>query len=329
MKHSAQFTHAEQGAAADPASGLFGFDVPFAECALVVLAVPWELTVSYGRGTAAAPPAVLRASHELDLFSLGFAQRVYRQGIRMQELTHPVIAAQQQLRRQEDTLSAAEKIARINALSDTLNTAVRTETAKLHAAGKQVALLGGDHSVPFGFLQQLSVQHDAFGILHLDAHLDYRCAYQGLHFSHASIMYQVMTQLDAVNKIVHVGSRDLCAAEYDFYQQLGTRAHIFFDRDLQRRGFPHVVDEIVAQLPTHVYISFDIDVLDPSLCPHTGTPVPGGLSFYDVLLLCETLHASGKQIIGFDLAETVPAPNNWDENVAARILYQLCALMLS
>lgn len=321
-----QFTRAEQGEAVPPERGLFGFDVAYRDCALVVLAVPWELTVSYGRGAAAAPQAVLKASHEIDLYTFGFAHQAYRRGLCLRELTHPVIAQQQELLAELDTLPAAQQTARINALSTELNHAVQQETARLQAEGKQVVLLGGDHSVPFGFLQQLNTQYKDFGILHLDAHFDYRQIYQGLHFSHASIMYQTMTQLNAVHKIVHVGIRDFCAAEYDFARSLKTRAEVFFDYDLYRRGFANVVAEIIASLPPQVYISFDIDALDPSLCPHTGTPVPGGLSFNDVLLLFAELHATGRKVIGADLCEVVPAPNHWDENVAARILYQLCAL---
>ena len=321
-----QFTRAEQGEAVPPERGLFGFDVAYQDCALVVLAVPWELTVSYGRGTAAAPPAVLKASHEIDLYAFDFAQSAYRRGMCMQELSHPVIAQQQMLLAELQKLTAKQKIARINALSSKLNTAVQQATAKLHAESKKVVLLGGDHSVSLGFLQQLGTQCVDFGILHLDAHFDYRRAYQGLNFSHASIMYQTMTQVDSVSKIVHVGIRDFCAAEYDFAGSLETRAEVFFDYDLYQRGFINVVDEIVACLPARVYVSFDIDALNPSLCPHTGTPVPGGLSFNDVLLLFSRLHASGREVIGADLCEVVPAPNHWDENVAARLLYQLCAL---
>ena len=321
-----QFTRAEQGEAVPPARGLFGFDVPYRDCAVVVLAVPWELTVSGGRGTAAAPAAILRASHAIDLYAFGFAQQAYRRGMCMQELAHPVIAQQHGVLAEQETLSAAQKTARLNALSVALNTAVQQATAKLHADGKRVVLLGGDHSVPFGFLQQLGTRYANFGILHLDAHFDYRCAYQGLDFSHASIMYQTMTQVAAVHKIVHVGIRDFCAAEYEFMRGLQTRAEVFFDYDLYRRGFAEVVDTIVARLPAQVYISFDIDALDPSLCLHTGTPVPGGLRYNDVLLLFEKLHTSGKQVIGADLCEVVPAPNRWDESVAARVLYQLCAL---
>ena len=324
-----QFTLAEQGEAVPAARGLFGFDVSYRDCAVVVLAVPWELTVSYGRGTAAAPQAILRASHEIDLYAFGFAQRAYRRGMCMQELAHPVIAEQQALLAELATLPAAQHAARINDLSLALNTAVQQASAQLLADGKRVVLLGGDHSVPFGFLQQLGTCSADWGILHLDAHFDYRRAYQGLHFSHASIMWQTMTQIKAVRKIVHVGIRDFCAAEYDFMRSLQARAAVFFDYELYRRGFAAVVDDIIARLPAQVYISFDIDALDPSLCPHTGTPVPGGLSYNDVLLLFEKLHASGKQVIGADLCEVVPAPNRWDENVAARILYQLCALMAS
>ena len=324
-----QFANAERGAATPAGRGLFGFDIAYHDCALIVLAVPWELSVSHGHGTATAPAAILQASHEIDLFNFGFAHQAYRNGIRLQELHHPVIDQQKQLLANRQQLSHAQNIHLRNELSHALNQAIYDTTATLHADGKKVILLGGDHSIPFGFLQQLSKHNSSFGILHLDAHFDYRHAYQGLDFSHASIMYQVMTHIETVSRIVHVGIRDFCVAEYEFARSLGARAQLFFDRDLHRHGFANIVDEIVAQLPQQIYISFDIDALDPSLCPHTGTPVPGGLSFNDVLLLCETLHASGRSVIGADLCETVPAPNHWDENVAARLLYQLAALLCS
>lgn len=316
-----QFDNAEQGEDCSPEAGLFGFDISYADCALVILGVPWELTVSYGRGTAQAPQAILQASHQIDLCTFP-PTAPYRRGIHYRVLKHELLSSPP---------LPADRITHtkyVNALSAKLNTAVYVEARAIVSDGKLLGLVGGEHTIAFGYLQLLHELYPTFGILHLDAHLDYRRAYQGYIYSHASIMYQVMTELDSVQKIVHVGIRDFCLGEKKFAAELRERDKIFFAQDLHRRGFAAVVTEIVSHLPSEVYISFDIDALDPSLCPSTGTPVPGGLSFYDVEILLQVLVASGKRIIGFDLSEVVPGRNHWDENVASRILYRLCAAML-
>ena len=316
-----QFDNAEQGEDCSPEAGLFGFDVPYTDCALVILGVPWELTVSYGQGTAQAPQAILQASHQIDLCTSP-PTAPYRRGIHYRVLKHEVASPS------PTPADRVTHIKHVNALSTAFNSAVYNETRSIISDGKLLGLVGGEHAIAFGYLQFLHEFYPAFGILHLDAHLDYRCAYQGYIYSHASIMYQVMTELDSVQKMVHVGIRDFCLAEKKFAEELDKRDKIFFACELHRRGFAEVVTEIVSHLPSEVYISFDIDALDPSLCPSTGTPVPGGLSFYDVELLLQMLVASGKKIIGFDLSEVVPGYNHWDENVASRILYRLCAAIL-
>jgi agmatinase len=106
----------------------------------------------------------------------------------------------------------------------------------------------------------------------------------------------------------------------------------YFDRNIKHRQYEgdswkQIVDEIVAQLPDHIFISFDIDGLDPKLCPHTGTPVQGGLETEQVFYLLHKIYLSGKRIIGFDLNEVGVSHDEWDENVGARVLYKLCNLL--
>ena len=117
----------------------------------------------------------------------------------------------------------------------------------------------------------------------------------------------------------------------------GSRMDVYFDRDVQRRKFEgetwsRIASEIVSKLPAEVWISFDIDGLDPRFCPNTGTPVPGGLEFSEALYLLSAVMRSGRKIIGFDLNEVSPDPsgeNEWDANVGARLLYKLSALTLA
>jgi agmatinase len=143
-------------------------------------------------------------------------------------------------------------------------------------------------------------------------------------------MHNVATRLTDVARIVQVGIRDLSETEAATIRGSGGRIRTWFDPDLQRslhegRAFADVAKRIADDLPDLVYLSFDIDGLDPSLCPHTGTPVPGGLSFAQATHLCRAVVESGRRIVGFDLCEVAPGPrgDEWDGNVGARLLYKM------
>ncbi len=150
-------------------------------------------------------------------------------------------------------------------------------------------------------------------------------------YSHASIMFNVLGEKH-VTKLVQVGIRDYCEQEARLISDSRGRVVTFFDRDMQEQMFDgrpwrQICDEICQQLPQKVYVSFDIDGLDPKLCPNTGTPVPGGLDFEQALYLVKAVVASGRKIIAFDLNEVAPgADDEWDANVAARLLYRLANL---
>jgi agmatinase len=223
----------------------------------------------------------------------------------------------------------------VNDASDRVNQWVYSETRRLLQAGKIAAVLGGDHSVPFGAIRAASEKFSALSILHFDAHSDTRAAYSGFEFSHASIMHNVLTKIPSVKKLVQVGIRDYCEDEVRFVREQELRVKVFFDADLQRKKFDgqswsSIVKEIVSSLSNEVWISFDIDGLDPKLCPGTGTPVPGGLEFQEAVYLISQVARSGRKIVGFDLNEVAPPPefpdtdDEWDANVGMRLLYKLC-----
>jgi agmatinase len=194
-----------------------------------------------------------------------------------------------------------------------------------------VGVIGGDHSVPLGAIKSIHEKYAGeFGVLHIDAHADLRIAYEGFTWSHASIMYNLMTSQHPPNKLVQVGIRDFCEEEVDFIRE---RKDIdtYFDLHLKKRmmegeSWKNLCIEIVSHLPDKVYVSFDIDGLDPTLCPNTGTPVPGGLSFAEALGLLRTICESQRKIVGFDLNEVSGGPTReeWNGNVGARLLYKLC-----
>src|SRR5262249_32143594 len=156
------------------------------------------------------------------------------------------------------------------------NNWVHDHTRSLMEKGKLVALLGGDHSTPLGYMKACAEKYGDFGILQIDAHCDLRKAYEGFNYSHASIMYNALNEIPQLKKLVQVGIRDFGSDEYQYIKDNADRVSTYFDKQIRTRQFEgetwkHISEEIIDQLPQKVFISFDIDGLDPKLCPHTGT----------------------------------------------------------
>jgi len=328
-------------AAAPADSGIYG--LPFApeDSRVVILPVPFEATTSYGGGTSKGPQAVLEASRQVDLFDQETG-RPYAEGIAMlpipknvvrwntdaRKLAAPVIAKGGVVDRV--TRNAAEKV---NAYGDKLNAWVYEEVSELIAAGKLAVVLGGDHAVPYGAIRAHAERYPGVGILHLDAHADLRDAYEGFTWSHASIFNNVMRNIPQVGKLVQVGVRDLGQAERQMIDDSKGRIVTFYDAELAAKKeegvpFAKLADQIVAELPELIYLSWDIDGLDPTLCPGTGTPVPGGLSWNEAIGLLRAIERSGKRIVGLDLCEVSPGETEWDANVGARLLYKMIGFAL-
>ena len=323
------------------ASGSQIYGLPFAveDAEVVVVPLPWEVTVSYTAGTALGPAAVKAASAQVDLWDPNVAD-AYKMGLAMAPASVKLAEKSERNRERaevylaaladgtEQMASSQKLLARINEACAWMVARVRSEVETYLDRGQLVVLLGGDHSTPLGYIQALADRNPGMGILQIDAHMDLRAAYEGFTYSHASIMYNAM-QHSGVAKIVQVGIRDYCAEEVANAKELAGRCSVFYDRDLKHAayrgiGWAEQVDLIVAELPQKVYLSFDIDGLDPKLCPHTGTPVAGGLEAEQVLYLVEQVVASGRILLGMDLNEVAPGPEgDWDANVAARLLYRL------
>jgi agmatinase len=222
----------------------------------------------------------------------------------------------------------------VNEGSYFLNNWVYQQTKSLLDKNKLVALLGGDHSTPLGFMKAIGEKHGEFGILQIDAHCDLRQGYEGFVYSHASIMYNALREIPGLQKLVQVGIRDYSQGEHEFIEENKGRIRTYFDREIRERQyegetFRQLAEEIIDQLPQKIYISFDIDGLDPKLCPNTGTPVQGGFETEQVFYLFKKIIQAGKQIIGFDLSEVSTSENGWDANVGARVLFKLCNLMVA
>lgn len=334
-------TKFDPNAQATKDSGIFGLPFSVDDAKLVLIPVPWEVTTSYGGGTSKGPEAILNASKQVDLFDYDLGN-FYESGIAMQTIPNQILQWNHDARILAEIVISAEvgdieineALKKVNHYSEKLNDYVYTESKKFLEQGKIIGVVGGDHSTPFGAIKALLEHYPAMGILHIDAHADLRDAYEGFEHSHASIMHNVISKT-SVAKLVQVGIRDFCEEEFDFIKQNSSRIQTFFDakifdEKMGGKSWSQICDEIIQHLPDQVYISFDIDGLDPRFCPHTGTPVPGGLDFQEALHLIGKVSRSGRKIIGFDLNEVSPgdSADEWDANVGARILYKLCGYTL-
>lgn len=329
----------------NPEGNIFGLPFTVQSANLIILPVPWDVTVSYNKGTAKGPKAIFDASFQVDLFD-PLVPNAWKLGLAMDEIDMKIWKKSKELRKEaekyidyltlggntNENKSMKKTLQNINQGTEWLHARIKKRAGKLLKAGKKVALIGGDHSTPLGLMQALSELFPSFGILQIDAHTDLRKAYEGFTYSHASIMYNAVG-IQSVDKLVQVGIRDYCEDEIMEIRH-NKKIVTFFDRDLKHRQFQgetwmNIAQEIVNQLPEYVYISFDIDGLDPKYCPNTGTPVPGGLEFEQCFFLFELLVKSGRKIISFDINEVSPGKNDdWDANVGARLLYRLSNLMM-
>jgi agmatinase len=317
---------------------LFGLPFSPENSELVVIHAPWDVTVSYHDGTSRGPKAILDASYQVDLFVKDIPD-AWKLGVCMLSTPQEIFEENNSLRAQAaqhiSKVESGEKIASdepvlrtLNAACEKFNEHIRSTAQKYLKAGKIVALVGGDHSSPLGFIRALAEAYDRFAVLQIDAHADLRNSYEGFAYSHASIMYNVL-KIPAVGKLIQVGIRDLCDEEASVMQRAMGRIVTFYDQDvrasmLNGKSWDHICTEIIKHLPPLIYISVDIDGFDPKLCPNTGTPVPGGIEFQEFVYLLKKIVLSGKKVIGFDLSEVCPGKDDWDANVGARILYQLC-----
>lgn len=325
------------------------FGMPFTpeESALVLVSIPWGVTASYGGGQEDAPDAIIGASVQLDFYD-PVSPDEWRKGIGTVPIDYSVQDRSKMLRSEarrvinflerggdvDKNARMGARIGRINKGCEELNAKVYEQTSEWLNKGKLVGLVGGDHSVPLGYIKALGERHGSLGVLHIDAHCDLRNAYEGFTYSHASIMYNVLQQVPQVEKLVQVGIRDYCDDEVALARE-NNKVVQFDDYLLSTERFEGTTwaeqcREIVSHLPQNVYISFDIDGLAADNCPHTGTPVVGGLEFNQALYLLDSVVRSGRKIVGFDLVEVAPSEgkDEWDANVGARMLWKMCGLIL-
>ena len=333
-------------AAGNPNNNIFGLPFTEEDARVILLPVPWEVTVSFGSGTSRAADQIFKASLQVDLFDPDM-EDYWKQGFFMKQPDKKILLKSDYLRKEaelyidyiskgndvQENKFMCKSLKEINEGANLLNTWVYEQTKALLDKDKLVGLIGGDHSTPLGFYKAIAEKHGDFGILQIDAHCDLRASYEDFKYSHASIMYNALNEVPQLQRLLQVGIRDFGEDEYALIKNSNNRIVAYFDKDIKERQFEGetwkaIASEIVEQLPDKVHISFDIDGLDPKLCPNTGTPVAGGFEAEQVIYLFNKVIESGRKLIGFDLNEVSVGENSIDANVGARIIYKLCNLLV-
>jgi len=269
---------------------------------VVLVPVPYERTTTYHRGTAAGPAALLEASLQVELFD-------------EETRTEPLEAG----------LATLEPV-QTHVMPDRLAEQLAGICAPHLQAGRIVGCLGGEHSLSLGPIQAAARRNPGLGVLQIDAHPDLRDAYEGTRYGHGCVMRRVLESAGSVERLVQVGLRAV-SGEDDEVLRSEPRVRPFYAKDLAGRDRRRWIDEVVAACPEKVYLSFDLDGLDPSVIPGTGTPEPGGLGWWEALGLLRAV-IEQREVVAFDIVELLPTPaSTVSEFAAAKLLFKILAYL--
>lgn len=263
-----------------------------------VIPAPMEMSVSYGSGAAKGPEAILEASTQLEAWD--------GQSSPMDLGIHTTGTV--------DCKGSPEQVLE----------RIQSRVEQTLGQGGLPVLLGGEHTVTLGFLRALRAlqeKHENFGIVQLDAHADLRDEYEGSRLSHACVMRRAVDDLGL--DLFQIGVRALCREEHDYRLARGV-GHLDA-RDLYLRGMPDAL--LPPDFPEHIYLSLDVDGLDPSVIRATGTPAPGGLGWHQTMSLLE-MALRGRRVLGFDVVELAPQPGDHASDfAAAQLVYNVMGLV--
>lgn len=335
-------TYFDPNGAAINNSGLFGLPCNIKDSQVIIIPVPWDATSSHSHGTSTGTKAVLKESKFVELYSKNLGN-FFEKGIAMEEMPLDIIKKNRKARRlaapivdagnTEQSKRLKSFAEEVDVLCEEMNNHVYAQTRKHLKNNKTVGLLGGDHSISFGSIRAHIEKYPNMGVLQFDAHYDLRDKFEGLTYSHGSIMNNVIEKTSLI-KLTQVGIRGYCEEEYNKSIQSNERIITFLEDDIVKvfsegESWASICNRIIQTLPNEVYVSFDIDSLEPSLCPNTGTPVPGGLTYQQVMYLLNQIVCSGRIVVGFDLVEISSSKNdNTDAIVGAHLLYKLSGFTL-
>jgi agmatinase len=317
-------------------SGIFGLPYKVAESNLIIIPIPWDAT-SYQKSNAfLGPRVILSESKFVELYDKNL-KGFYKSGIAFVESSKIIKRLNNKARKLVQKARSNEFDNRLNKIDkwcNDMNSYVFETTKKYLDMNKLVGLIGGDHSISFGSVKAHLDKYPKMGLLQLDAHCDLRNSFEGFTYSNASVMNNILSNTN-INKLVQVGVRGMCEEEFLRINDAKDKIRVFYDIEIAERkskgdSWMDICKEIASCLPSDVYLTCDIDVLTPALCPNTRTPIPGGITYNEIILLLKSLTTNGKKIVGFDIVETSPNENKStiDGIVSANLLYQLCGWSL-
>ena len=266
------------------------------KASVVLLPVPYDGTSTWGKGADKGPEAFLDASENMELYDIETDSEVFRKGI---YLAPPVME---------------------NTSPEAMVNAVHKTTKEYIKRKKFVTILGGEHSISIGTIRAFNECFDNLSVLHIDAHADLRESYNGTPFNHACAVHEA----SKTTNLVQVGIRSMDAIENTFMD----REKTFFAHEMVNDDY--WVDNVIELLTENVFITFDLDALDPSILPSTGTPEPGGLLWYETLDFLKRVFEE-KNVVGFDIVELCPNPSERSSDfLAAKLYYKmLCYKFMS
>ena len=255
------------------------------QAAFVILPVPYDGTSTFVKGADKGPQAIIDASDSIELYDIEDNIEIYTHGIH--------------------TAKAVTE----NSSPDTMVKAVYDRVKQYLNDGKKTALLGGEHSVSIGAIQAHAEKYPGMTVLQLDAHADLRYDYHDSIYNHACVMHRAQE----ICKVVQIGIRNVCIEEKQFIKE----ESIFYAHHIRKDN--SWMDNAIDQLSDKVYLTIDLDCFDPSVLPSTGTPLPGGMNWWQVIDFISKVNES-KQIIGFDIVELCPNPTEKSSDVLAAVL---------
>ena len=272
-----------------------GIELPYSEygkAKIVVLPVPYDMTATYVPGARNGPKAVIEASNHMELYDEELGKETYRVGIDTGE-----------------TLDVADK-----SPEDMLNMVSKAVSSEIESQKYQV-VMGGEHSISLGVVRELVKKYPNLSVLQLDAHADLRDSYDGTPYNHAC----VGRRISELCPLVQVGVRSISKEEVDFKKL----SKVVTISDHEVKQGQRWSEKVLDNLTDDVYLTFDLDVLDPAIMPAVGTPEPGGLNWHETIRFLRMI-SQKKRIVSFDMVELTPQPGNVAPDfLAAKLMYRI------
>ena len=262
---------------------------------IVLLRVPYDETSTWQKGADRGPEAFLNASENMELYDIETNSEVYKEGVFLADAIYE----------NSSTESMVEEVHQI--------------TKKYINKNKFVTIFGGEHSVSIGTIRAFNECFNNLTVLHIDAHADLRKEYQGSNYNHACALYEA----NETTNLVQVGIRSMDISE----KRVMNTDKVFFANDMVTNEF--WMNDVIDQLTGNVFITFDLDALDPSIMPSTGTPEPGGLFYYETLTFLKKVFTECN-VVGFDMVELCPNPQEKSSDfLAAKLYYKMLSYKFS